>query len=298
MKSNPVVVLILVSILAMLTACSVSFEKRRYNPGYHVETIHSSHRRQQLHSTKNDHLKTKHLPELYVQVAVENNSDTIQPFIEKDILPAVKTNVKADRKKEKPASISPFDFILKHIVKHEQMKPGLKATKEGNIMKILAWVFGGLAMAAIVVMIVLLIALSGWAKLGALFICLIVAFVLAIVAMVLALAAIPSGKTNSEITQSESEVEKPDRGKNASLILGIFSIVLAIAALTLTLVGLWIIGLIIACIVIALSIAAFTVGFVRLKKDKSIKNILGIIFGLVAFVMAVLAIILPFVFVL
>jgi hypothetical protein len=286
--NSSAVILILVSML--ISSCSMTFEKRRYRPGYHVEVVKK--RNPSSIIDKNDvvDLNSNDVRPLPIQTVEESVllTTTIVPF-------RINTKQKHNEKKvEKKLNIgrttTGFGKWKSISNSKHPIRPLLKSnTTNGSnpIGKILGWTFGGLSIGFCIAGVICFIAVGGFAGIGLGAILMIVSALLVILALVFGL-----------IKWKEPDATKPLKPGfvKGSFIFSIITLAVALIGFVFGFIvfPFGVVALSLASVAIPASIIAIGLGFAALKKDSSLKTKLIIIFAFVALILAVLAMILAF----
>jgi hypothetical protein len=290
--------LLLITCLVSFFSCSINIEKRRYRPGYHTNIVQKNYRTP-FHASSNNkssgQVITKEKSILPIEPYKETtfpDSDQQEPIpVKQDGLKKKwndpKTNIRTTEKK-----ISKKDDIKRNKTIHDLKKA---QSRKGKI--IAAWILGALgiifglcSIAGFFVGYIGAILGGGLLGLGALF---------GIIALIVRFT---KSKKESEEIKKEKLEKNPYKPVDAGFVNAsfIFAIVTASVALVGFILSFFVypIGTIgwIFCLVAALaSVLVVIFGFRAKRDDKGIKPKLTIALGFLAFILAIVGMILLFV---
>jgi hypothetical protein len=278
-------------VLILLSSCSISFEKRRYRPGYHVEVV-KNHQKNNAETRPQKQVVVDVTPvkheTLRIHAPIEGpNRDSLKT-LNGNKTPKVNT---ANRKQFSTAQFG--DKALKKSSRDYHKYKHIKSLKETKVIKnrkTKAWIIG-----AIAILLAIIAILSGiFAGNVGIFIAALFggfAVVLAVVALLIRYVGLKKEKANNGVHQPV----KPGF-INGSFITSI--IVLSVS----------LIGFVLSCLIypfgligwgisigmLVASLVAMILGFIALKDDKGLKTILSVVFAIVALIIAVIGIALIF----
>lgn len=287
MNKKIISTVVIVSMVFCFSSCSITFEKRRYRQGYHVEIVKNHHRSSVIH--KKDSVLVKKNEITPVALYEEMNA-----IIHAPVYFSTKKNNLLEKNKEakimKPKSpsipiywdnLKPKKFFKKAFYKPDDVKV---RSKLGLIFGL---IFGGISL---ILLIVGLIALSGggWGGLSIA----VFAFMGCIIALIIALVlGLIKWKAPEDYTPvSPKHIQAGFVMSIISAGLGLLSLIFSFLIYPFG----WIaIG--VASAALLLGIISFSFGFRSLPTDKSLKTKLTIILGFLALLFLILAMIFLFV---
>ncbi len=293
MKTTKVIVCIatMFAFIASLCSCSISFEKRRYRPGYHVDVVQRQHRsktnRINTESVKINDMALEKISTPFNLSTAEYEQAEENPVIIKN--KKIEPN-RTELVKTKPIQEYKPTFIHAHKTSKKINKASeTKKSKSLRDRKTAAWILGGISV-LLAILVAILFSVYGLGFYG---IMLIVYGVLGLAAILLAIIALIVRFAG--IRKEEGYVHKPvGRGfTNAGFYISIITVCLAVFAFIFSLLFPGGFFSVILCLISAImACLSFGMGFKSLKDDKSIKTKLTIIFGFIALLLAIISIIL------
>lgn len=284
--------LLLIGFCLSISSCSLTFEKRRYRPGYHVDMVKTH---SMGPSNGNDKITEVNRKDNNTQILSSEYPATEFKVIDPELI-----NEHTDNGSkiilEKSNKVNRSNGIL-HRINFNKADHGKKIfhvnkTKGLREKKIAAWVLGGLSMSVFAVGVGM--SFISWGGIGLIIfgICLAIAVLFALIALIVRYA----GAKKLENEEPPPYVPISSNFVNGSFIFSIITLSLALLSFIFSFLiypfGLVAFSLGIVSIVAA--ITTFSLGFRALKDDKSLKTKLIIIFGFIALILAVLAILLVF----
>lgn len=277
---------IIICFVGSFFSCSMTFEKRRYRPGYHVDMVKVNHRANEANGKHSASLVNK---SNLKPVIIESEINSSKPNL-LSINQASKrdSNHKINSKQgSNPKFIPKKKFDLSSFF---QSKKILKTNSTHGASKlgiILGWTLGG---TAIILAIAALIVMFKFGIYG-----IIIGVSLMIVAAILGILAFVLGFKQYK---EPSETKPVSKGFiNGSFIFSIIVLILSIISFVFSffIYPFGLVSMIISITTMVAAVIAFSLGFRALKDDKSIKTKLIIIFGFIALLIAALALILLFI---
>lgn len=282
---------VLLVCILFTSSCSLTFEKRRYRPGYHVDMVKSHSDRSMndndkvLHTNKQG-IKAQLLPTGNIAPELK----VIEPVISNDTEYTNSDNsLVVSNRCKKSNGVQRKKHL--HAVKGGKKLYHINKTKSLEGRKAAAWVLGGLSL--LVAIIGAALSTIGYGiGLAILGICLGIAALFAIIALLVRFI----GPTKQQEENPPPYVPVNSQFINGSFIFSIITLAIALLGFVFGFL-IYPFGIVAFSIGIVAGVAAilsFSLGFRALKDDKSFKTKLIIIFGFIALILAALAILLVF----
>jgi cation transport ATPase len=295
MKLSTLYVLLLLFCLGQFS-CSISIEKRRYRPGYYVNTVHSIPQKntRQVDRVKNDsmdhNVQVHSLPPVIVSQENEKTRREEHQTIKKTIndRSLVKRSVKIPNLRIPPSHFPDKKDRIPHAV------------NEMSKRKITAWILGGISM---------LFALGSLASFAIPIASVYFFMGLMGIAVILAVLAIVYGVTKSKQQKEKEKKEKEEKNIPETInqkyftgmfIFAVIILVISIIAMILgaSYINFWLSSAIYTPTMVLFGISmtggvvAIGLGFGGLKKENKWRTKLTIIFGFLTLIFATLALLL------
>lgn len=281
-----ILTIILVSLL--LSSCSMSFEKRRYRPGYHVDVIIKKNREIISNDHRVEELQVENILPIKRKLIVIDDSVKQIPQI-----PLV--NVADKKRNLQNITINNHKDLRIKLQLHQPTKKlskilHVKKTHGLRGKKIAAWIIGGLA-AGLALGSIPFYAIGSFAW--------IFGLIMLGIALILTIVALCVRFIGAKGLVDEPFVPTPVSSGfiNAGFILGIIAVSLALLAFIFSFL-VYPFGIVSMSLGVVAGILAFVtmgLGFRALKDDKGIKVKLTIIFAFIALLLFAVALILLFV---
>jgi hypothetical protein len=296
MKKN-LIFLLLITCIASFFSCSVNIEKRRYRPGYHTNIVQKNHR-DPFHASSNNRSYNQVVSKENKILPITPSNEIILPDIQKEPLPVKQDAFEKKRSNQLRTNIRPAEKKISkndHIKRSNTIHDLKKAQgKKGKI--IAAWILGALgiifglcSIAGFFVGYIGAILGGGLLGLGALF---------GIIALIVRFTKPKEEREKIKKERLEKNPYKPvDAGfVNTSFILAIVTASVALVGFILSffVYPIGIIGWILCLLAALASVLVVILGFRAKKDDKGIKPKLTIALGFLAFVLAIVGMILLF----
>jgi hypothetical protein len=302
MKSSAFVKLLLIVFCIGLQACSFHMEKRRYRPGYHLETIAKVSKRnngpsvsvkEPLLKVEKEELKFKQIS----SISRMEGKDSLLRFKKNNTSKTISTQ----RKKQGTVNLSNSQIHFpgsKSIHKFSNNKLSMgKNPKEVKSdskkrRRVWGWTLGATSFALFIGSILALVLMSA-SYAGNIFmfgIILLFAMIFATIALIVRF------KKYNTLPETNEDPEIKSKHTKASFILSIISAAAALIGFVLSFIfyPVGLVGFSLAIPALITSIISFIMGLVHLKGDKSVRNILGIILAALAILLAIAALVVFF----
>lgn len=262
--------LVTILLVLLMYSCSVTFEKRRYRPGYHVDIVHKNKQKQDLRTSET---KLDLIEQQALLIKTKNKLDINRNYTPIQYKKTTSVNTSLNKKKQT------FKDDLQ--VKKYQFKKlkGISSTKSVFIKNSIAWALWILAIMLMIGYLVLVLVLGFQNLLSYLFLFLpAIGNLLSIIGTFVKFIA---EKKQPDYNYSAKRINQTFYYNLGALI---FSIIGCVFSLLSSLISVW--GFVFNIISIGLGVVGMAAAFQNLKDEHGVKTILSIIFSFLIFIMS------------